>query len=173
MRNIVLYIAISLDGYIAREDGSLDWLPQPTEGDMGYGEFYSTIDTVVLGRTTYEQVITELSPDVWAYEGKTCYVATTKQMEDTKYVSFISGDISNYIYSLKGEPGKDIWLVGGGKLIADFVSKNLIDKYIITVIPTILGSGIPLFQKDHSDVNLKLASTKTYGDIAELTYYKR
>jgi len=89
MRNIVLYIAVSLDGYIARQDGSIDWLPQPseTDGDMGYREFYDTIDTVVMGRTTYEQVVNELSPDVWVYEGKACYVATTKQFEDTEDVT--------------------------------------------------------------------------------------
>ena len=135
MRNIILYIATSLDGYLAREDGALDWLPQPTEDDMGYADFYDTIDTVVIGRTTYEQITQELSPDVWAYEGKTSYVATSKTLTPDPNVSFINGDIATFISNLKNAPGKDIWLVGGGKLIDAFVRANLIDKYIITIIP--------------------------------------
>ena len=170
MRNIILYIATSLDGFIARKDGSLDWLPQSTEDDMGYADFYDTIDTVVMGRTTYEQVVGELSPDVWAYAGKTCYVATSKQMQNTKDVTFIGGDIAGFISGLKNDPGKDIWLVGGGNLIESFVRSNLIDKYIITVIPTILGGGIPLFQGTHPSVSLSLIGTRTFGDVVELTY---
>ncbi|MBT3319873.1 MAG: dihydrofolate reductase [Clostridia bacterium] len=170
MRNIILYIATSLDGYLAREDGALDWLPQPTEDDMGYADFYDTIDTVVIGRTTYEQITQELSPDVWAYEGKTSYVATSKTLTPDPNVSFINGDIATFISNLKNAPGKDIWLVGGGKLIDAFVRANLIDKYIITIIPTILGDGIPLFLGNHSSIALKFLGTKTFGDIVQLTY---
>ena len=172
MRNIVLYIATSLDGYIARKNGALDWLPQPAEGDFGYGDFYKTIDTVVMGRTTYEQVISELSVGVWVYEGKACYVATTKDIKSSKDVTFVSKDVTSFINDLKKQPGKDIWLVGGSKLIETFVQKNLIDKYIVTVIPTILGKGIPLFRGVHDDLELKLVGTKTYGDVVELRYTK-
>lgn len=87
-RSIVLYIAASLDGYIAKSSGAVDWLGGQGDdpyANNGYDNFYSTIDTVIMGRTTYEQVINELSPDIWVYEGKKCYVAATGKYEtDTR-----------------------------------------------------------------------------------------
>ena len=176
IRDIILYIAMSLDGYIAKTDGSVNWLcgegnlPNP---DNGYQYFYNTIDTVVLGRTTYEQLINELSPDIWVYEGKKCYVATTKDYPLDSKAEFISSDITGFIKSLKSKPGKDIWIVGGGKLIDRFIKENIIDKYIITVIPTILGTGIPLFLNNNPEVKLRLLSTKTVDGMVEVTYCKR
>ena len=175
-RNIILYIATSLDGYIAKSNGSVDWLagngdePNP---DNGYNNFYSTIDTVVLGRTTYEQVINELSPDNWVYEGKKCYVATTKKSDFDDRAEFISEDITEFIKKLKKQEGKDIWLVGGGKLIDQFIKQNLIDKYIITIIPTILGNGIPLYLNKNPEIKLRLIETKTIDGMVELTYVRR
>lgn len=175
-RNIVLYIAVSLDGYIARKNGAVDWLVGNNDTpdiDNGYDRFYSTIDTVVMGRTTYEQVINELSPDVWVYEGKKCYVATTRKFELDDRVEFISGNIAGFIDNLKKQEGRDIWLVGGGKLIDQFIKQNLIDKYIISIIPTILGDGIPLFLENNPQIKLKLTGTRSIDGIAELTYVKR
>ncbi len=146
-RNIVLYIAVSLDGYIARNNGAVDWLRGNSGNpnvDAGFDEFYSSIDTVVMGKTTYEQVVNELSPSIWVYEGKKCYVAT-KNFEVNNRVEYIAEDVTGFINKLKGQQGKDIWLVGGGKLIDNFIKQNLVDKYIITIIPTILGEGIPFF----------------------------
>ena len=103
-RNIILYIATSLDGYIARNNGEVDWLSgngDDTNVDNGYEKFYNSIDTVVMGRTTYEQVVNELSPDTWVYEGKKCYVATRKKHESDKRAEFISDDIVEVIKSLK------------------------------------------------------------------------
>lgn len=169
-RKIILYIATSLDGYIAREDGSLDWLPEAEDEDFGYDDFYKTIDTVVMGRTTYEQVITELSPDVWAYEGKKCYVATRKNLTKDERVEFVTDDVADFANNLKRQEGKDIWLVGGGKLVDEFIKQNLIDKYIITIIPTILGNGIPLFLKNNPETKLKLIETKAIGDVVQVEY---
>jgi len=169
-RKVVLYIAMSLDGYIAREDGRIDWLPQAENKDFGFGEFYNTIDTVIIGRTTYEQIINELSPKVWAYEGKKCYVATTSNYENDQNVEFISNEIFEKVKKMKLEKGKDIWLVGGGKLIDQFIKQNLVDKYVITIIPTILGDGIPLFNKDNPQIGLSLVETNRIGDIVTLTY---
>lgn len=184
-RKIVLYIAMSLDGYIARKDGTLDWLPDPGDIDMGYDDFYDTIDTVVMGAATYEQIINELSPDVWPYEGKQCFVATTKNRTSDKRTTFISEDIAGFVSKLKQQPGKDIWLVGGGKLVDPFIKQNVIDQYIITVMPTILGDGIPLFLGTDSkgaatnhtayiptETKLRLAKTKTFGNIIELCYIR-
>ena len=154
-RKVVLYIAMSLDGYIARSNGAVDWLSghgDVEEVDNGYEDFYSTIDTIVMGRTTYEQVVNELSPEVWIYEGKKCYVFTNKEYEDNEKVEFTSEDISEF---------------------HEFVRKNLIDKYIITVIPTILGEGIPLFLKGSSEIKLKLVESKSIDGMVELTYIKQ
>ncbi|WP_346888763.1 dihydrofolate reductase family protein [Clostridium sp. UBA1056] len=175
-RKIVLYIAMSLDGYIARSNGAVDWLSgqgEVLEIDNGYEEFYSTIDTVVMGRITYEQVINELSPNIWVYEGKKCYVFTEKEYEDNEKVEFTSESIVEFVSDIKGGLGKDIWLVGGGKLIHEFINKNLIDKYIITIIPTILGEGIPLFIKENSEIKLKLIENKNIDGMVELTYVRR
>ncbi|MFR1708710.1 MAG: dihydrofolate reductase family protein [Clostridium sp.] len=175
-RKVVLYIAMSLDGYIARSNGAVDWLSghgDVEEVDNGYEDFYSTIDTIVMGKTTYEQVVNELSPEVWIYEGKKCYVFTNKEYEDNEKVEFTSEDISEFVSYIKSGLGRDIWLVGGGKLIHEFVRKNLIDKYIITVIPTILGEGIPLFLKGSSEIKLKLVESKSIDGMVELTYIKQ
>ena len=172
-RKIVLYIAISLDGFIARKNGAVDWLVghgDVDNSDNGYDVFYNTIDTVVIGRTTYEQIINELSPNKWVYEGKKCYVATSRKSETDNRVEFVSDDISGRIMRIKEEQGKDIWLVGGGKLIEPFIKENLIDKYIVTIIPTILGDGIPLFLNNNPEIKLSLVKTKTLNGIVELTY---
>jgi dihydrofolate reductase len=175
-RNIILYIAVSLDGYIARSNGAVDWLSGSSGDpnvDSGFDKFYSSIDTVVMGRTTYEQVINELSPSAWVYEGKKCYVATTRNDESDNRVEYISEDITEFIKNLTSQQGKDIWLVGGGKLIDQFMKQNLIDKYIITIIPTILGDGIPLFIENNPEIKLKLIETKAVDGMAELTYVRR
>ncbi|NMA84308.1 MAG: dihydrofolate reductase [Epulopiscium sp.] len=175
-RNIILYIAVSLDGYIARSNGAVDWLSGSSGDpnvDSGFDKFYSSIDTVVMGRTTYEQVINELSPSAWVYEGKKCYVATTRNDESDNSVEYISEDITEFIKNLTSQQGKDIWLVGGGKLINQFMKQNLIDKYIITIIPTILGDGIPLFIENNPEIKLKLIETKAVDGMAELTYVRR
>lgn len=103
-RIIILYIAISLDGYIAKSNGAVDWLIGNGDDpnlDNGYDNFYSTIDTVVMGRITYEQVINELSPDIWVYEGKKCYVATTRKCECDSRAEFISEDIVGFVKDLR------------------------------------------------------------------------
>ena len=175
-RNIILYIATSLDGYIARNNGEVDWLSgngDDTNVDNRYEKFYNSIDTVVMGRTTYEQVVNELSPDTWVYEGKKCYVATRKKHESDKRAEFISDDIVEVIKNLKIQGGKDIWLIGGGKLIDQFIKQDLIDKYIVTIIPTILGDGIPLFLDGNPEIKLRLVETKVIDGMVELSYIRR
>ncbi|WP_461206321.1 dihydrofolate reductase family protein [Clostridium sp. DL1XJH146] len=175
-RNIILYIATSLDGYIARENGAVDWLTgvgDNPNASNGYEDFYSSIDTVVMGRTTYEQVINELSPDSWVYEGKKCYVATTKKREEDSRAEFISEDIAGFINKLKNQQGKDIWIVGGGKLIDQFIKQDLVDKYIITIIPTILGDGISLYLNENPEIKLRLVETKETDGMVELSYIRR
>ena len=175
-RNIILYIAVSLDGYIARENGAVDWLignSGDPNADTGFDEFYKSVDTVVMGRSTYEQVITELSPGKWVYAGKKCYVATTKNYCSDDNIQFVKKNITEFITNLKSQQGKDIWLVGGAKLIDQFMKNDIVDKYIITIIPTILGDGIPLFFGGNPEIKLKLIDSKVVDGMMELTYVRR
>lgn len=175
-RKIVLYIATSLDGFIAKDDGSVDWLVGESRDphvETGYGTFINTIDTILMGWTTYHQLVTELSPDEWPYPGKKCYVASSKPREKQEHVEIITGDIVKFIREQQNLPGEDIWLVGGGKLIAPFVEQNLIDEYILTIIPTLLGSGIPLFRGAPQTIDLHLKKTLTFDGMVQLIYTRR
>jgi dihydrofolate reductase len=175
-RKIVLYIALSLDGFIARMDGSVDWLlgeSQDPDVDTGYPDFLATVDTILMGWTTYYQLITELSPDQWVYEGKQCYVASTRPHEKQEHVEIISGDIPQFTHHLLERPGKDIWLVGGSELVAPFIEEDLIDEYILTFIPTLLGSGIPLFKGSTRPINLHLKDTRSFDGMVQLIYSRQ
>jgi len=171
-RKIVLYIAMSLDGYIAGEYGELDFLSDLGDVDLGYDDFDARIDTVVMGSTTYLQVVNELSPDMWVYAGKSTLVATSQDLPEDDNVEFVKDGIVARVLKEKEKPGKDIWLVGGGVLVSEFVEKNLIDEYIITLIPVIIGGGIPLFLGGHEALDLELIGTKTKRNLIELTYTK-
>ncbi|MEX1307514.1 MAG: dihydrofolate reductase family protein [Eubacteriales bacterium] len=171
-RKIVLYIAMSLDGYIAGEYGELDFLSELGEVDLGYDAFDARIDTVVMGSHTYMQVVNELSPDVWAYAGKNTLVATSQDLPEDENVEFVKDGIVARVLQEKQKAGKDIWLVGGGVLASEFIENDLVDEYIITVIPIIQGSGIPLFLGDHEPVDLHLQGTKQKKNLIELTYTK-
>ncbi|SHO48398.1 dihydrofolate reductase family protein [Anaerocolumna xylanovorans] len=170
MRKIVLFIAMSLDGYIATEEDSLEWLFQTEgEGDNSYQEFYETIDTIILGRRTYDW-IQNVEGDNFPYKGKQCFVFSgTKQGEEGD-VRFFNGDVVDFAEKLKSEEGKDIWVVGGGELLHHFAANRLVDKWIITIAPTILGSGIPLFKKNDFETRLKLTDIKRYNQFTELHY---
>lgn len=164
-RRVILYIASSFDGYISGPNGELDWLPTGTDGDgedYGYYEFYDSIDTVLMGRTTYEQV---LSFDVpYPYPDKTSYVFTrSTDMEKDEHATFVSEGISAFIERIQKSPGKDIWLIGGGKLATAFMDAGLIDEIVLTIIPIVLGEGIPLLDKLDRRVGLKLIDSTSYS----------
>ncbi|WP_407270285.1 dihydrofolate reductase family protein [Radiobacillus sp. PE A8.2] len=169
-RKLVLYIATSLDGYIATNEESLDWLFQVEgEGDNGYSEFYKSVDTILIGKKTYDWVMTHEAGE-FPYKNKQCYVFTRTVMQNTKDVSFINGDIVDFIHQLKEKEGKNIWIVGGGDLLQSFIKEKLIDELIITVAPTIIGKGIPLFKEGEYQLDLTLKATRTYNQFVELHY---
>lgn len=116
-RKLTFYGAISVDAYIARENHSLDWL-MGTEGeeDTGYSDFYESVDTILMGRKTYDQILI-LSPQEFPYQDKQCYVFSRTLTGSTEYVNFINGDIADFSKSLKGKEGKRIWVVGGGEVL--------------------------------------------------------
>ena len=145
-RKLVLFIAASLDGYIAAKDDSLDWLYKVEgEGDNGYSEFYETIDTVLMGRRTYDWILKNGTGD-FPYKDKECYIFSRSVTEDNVEVKFVKDNIVDFTNKLKQQQGKNIWVVGGGELLHSFIEKKLVDEMIITVAPVILGQGIPLFR---------------------------
>ena len=143
MRKLKLYIAASLDGYIAGPNGQIDWLDAGGDADYGYQEFYASIDTTLMGNSTYSVT---LSVDKFPYPDKANYVFTKSTLpRDTDHVQFVSGDITAFVRSLKEQPGKDIWLVGGGQINTVMLNAGLIDEMILTAFPLVLGEGVPLF----------------------------
>ena len=165
MKKIKLFIASSLDGYIAREDSRIDWFPENTKS--GYDEFYKTVDTVVMGRRTYDQI---LSFGAYPYEGRKSYVFTgnidQKKDENVEFVS----NIKEFTKELLFSSGKDAWLVEGADTVSLFFNHGLVDEVILSIIPIVLGKGIPLFKNISNEIKLELIKTTQYNELVELYY---
>ncbi|MCU0447980.1 MAG: dihydrofolate reductase family protein [Microscillaceae bacterium] len=177
MSKIVLYIAASLDGMIARPDGNLDWLnaiPMSEEDDYGYGDFLANIEAIIMGRTTYEEIM-GFGVD-WPYPGLATYVFTHqpdfRATSPDTYV--VSENFPEFIRQLQYKAQKDIWLVGGGQLVTYFLNENLLDKMILTIVPIILGKGIPLFPDHPLETSWQLAKVEQFDTgLVSLTYDKK
>lgn len=168
---VTLYIAASLDGYIARKDGSIDWLSMvDAEGeDYGYAEFYAGVDAVVMGRKTYELC---LSFDAWPYPGKPAFVFTTRHLKSERpEVRFVSGDASSVLKMIDAQGVRRLWLVGGGELVRSF--SRFVDEYIISFIPVLLGEGRPLFPPPAPEQRLRLVSSRAYPSGLVQMQYRR
>ncbi len=171
MAEFVLYIATTIDGYIARTDGSIDWLTSfDTVEDNGYANFYDSIDALVMGSTTYEQV---LGFGDWPYPEKLSYVLTRRKLSATRAdVKIVQGGIAEVIEDTKKHGFQRVWLVGGGTLASSFINQGLVDEYVIVIIPIILGAGISLY-KSLPEQKLNLIGLKSYSSgIVELHYEK-
>lgn len=169
-RKIILYIAASLDGYIATENDSLDWLFKVEgEGDNGYSEFLATIDTILIGRRTYDWVM-DAEQGNFPYKTQKCYVFSKTLTRSAENVEFINGNIKNFTRELKETPGENIWIVGGGDLLHYFIKERLVDEFIITIAPTIIGRGIPLFKEIDFEMELRLKNTRRFNQFVELHY---
>jgi dihydrofolate reductase len=177
LRKIIVYIATSADGYIARPDGDVEWLNRgPRNVDYGMRAFYSTIDTILWGRKTYDWLL-----DYYKHRGRKTGMFDTKlanyvfsrkpPKRKTPGVEFVSDPVKAFTQRLRATPGKHIWMMGGGKLIASFLDAGEIDEFDIHVIPTFIGEGIPLVAPRHRDVPLRLRSAKKYSDgVVRLRY---
>ena len=162
-RKVILYIAQSLDGFIADNKGSVNWILGNDENyvsDYGYENFIQDVDTVILGYNKYSQIKNELSQDKWVYKDLKSYVLTSKNIEDSANIQYVNTNIKELIIRLKQEKGKNIWICGGANLVNQCMQENLIDEYQITTVPVILGSGIRLFAENNNKVKLKLKKTK-------------
>ena len=172
---LILYIAMSLDVYIAEPDGNVRFLeetPGPSP-DLGYEEFYGSLQAVIMGGTTYRQIKNELSPGKWPYEGMPCYVCTRRQDQDDPNVRFTSLPPRQLLELVFKEHPGNVWLMGGGETVRRFMEENLIDLYCLYVMPTALGSGIPLFPPGFPKTSLRLERCEAIGEIAELVYRRQ
>lgn len=176
MRKTILYIAMSLDGYITDTNEGVDWLTGDNslpDAQGTYPKFIECIDTVILGYSTYNQIAKTLSPNEWVYVGLKSYVLTHRAKQSSDKIIFTNENIKDLITNLRSEVGKDIWICGGASIANQLINLNLIDRYHISVIPVILGDGIPLFQKGEKKIKLKLFSTESYNGITDLVYERR
>ena len=173
-RKVIVHIATSADGYIARSDGDLQWLtsrPAP-KGFYGMNEFMKTIDTTVLGRKTYE-ISLGLGAKFDSKKGRTIvYSRQAPPADAPSGVEFVNGAIGPFVSRLREEAGKDIWLMGGGDLIASFLDEQAIDEFVISVVPVFIGDGIPLIARRHRHVPLELQSVERFDDgLVQLHYH--
>jgi dihydrofolate reductase len=175
-RNVIVHIAASADGYIARLDGDLEWLtsrPAP-EGFYGMNAFMKSIDTKLLGRKTYEESL-RLGATFDAEEGRTFVFSRRAPPADAPPgVEFVSDAIGPFVSRLREQRGKDIWLMGGGELIASFLDEGAIDEFVISVVPVFIGDGIPLIARRHRQVPLELHAVERFDDgLVQLHYHVR
>jgi dihydrofolate reductase len=155
-RKVILYIAMSIDGYIAAQDGAVDFLNTVDEAgeDYGYSNFIKTVDTVIMGRKTYDKV---MSLGIgWPHKDKKCFILSRSKTNRTEYVTFYSNPVKDLIKSLRKEQGLNIYCDGGAGVVYELLKENLIDTFIISVIPCFLGKGIKLFREGSPPKTLKL-----------------
>jgi len=178
-RKIIVYIATSADGFIARKDGAVDWLDRPrVKGDYGIGSFFKSIDTILWGRKTYDMLLKfqkegKAAPDM--YGPIKSYAFSRKPPKKVlDGFEFVTEPIKKFAKRLRSQKGKDIWMMGGGGIIGSFLDAGAIDEFIIHVIPTFIGEGIPLIAPARRTVSLKLLSTKKFSDgVVQLHYQVR
>ncbi|CAF2552045.1 unnamed protein product [Rotaria sp. Silwood2] len=163
MRKVILYTAVSIDGFIAREDGNIDWLSSfnnENNDDHGYNSFYENIDVTLIGGKTYQQILT--FPCNFPYPDKKNYVFSHEKQEANEFVEFINDNVFEFVKQLKSQSGKDIWLVGGAQLNKTLLNLGLIDEIILTIIPIVLGKGIHLFGQQSIEQQFKYSDTKIF-----------
>jgi dihydrofolate reductase len=166
-RKIIVYIATSADGYIARSDGSVDWLNRPRPaGNYGMGEFFRSIDTILWGRRTYDEARMRGGGGGFGPKVKN-FVFSHRPPEPPvpHNVEFVNQPIGAFAKRVRAVPGKNIWMMGGGGVIASFLDAGAIDEFLIHVVPIFIGEGIPLIAARHLSVPLTLLSSYPDGVV--------
>lgn len=170
-RKLFLYIAMSLDGYIAGKNDDLGFLSMvEKEGeDYGYAEFIASVDTIILGRKTYDKVLSM----GFAYPAgdQHVYVVTRTERTSTEKVTFFTGNLRSLVAELKSIPGKNIFCDGGAEIVTEFLKNDLMDEIIISIIPVLLGDGVRLFKDGRPEQNLALKSVRHFDSgLVQLHY---
>jgi dihydrofolate reductase len=175
MRTLTLYIAASLDGYIAKpgEDLSFLKLVEKEGEDYGYAEFTGTIDTIILGRKTYDWVLREIGDSHYDNGSRIVYVITRKQRPNVGNTIFYTGDLTELVQRLKNGSGKGIYCDGGAEIVNELLKSDLIDEFIISVVPVLLGSGTRLFKDGRPEQQLELVRAKSFDTGLTQLHYRR
>ena len=173
MRNVILGLGISLDGYIARPDGSVDFLFMPKDYSMG--PFFKTIDAAVMGRKTYEVGLRMSGGKKLDTYGLATYVFTRSLPPGERDgIVFTSDSPKKIVESLRKRKGKHIWLMGGGELARDFFKEDLVDELYLGIVPVLIGEGLPLFPPGFPQREFKLLENKTYSrGLISLKYARK
>jgi dihydrofolate reductase len=169
MRLIKYFVASSLDSYISRKDGGVDWLFM--DEDYGMKEFFASVDVAVMGRKTYEKAL-ELSPQGVNFPGMKSYVFSHLLPKGKKEdIEVVSDEPGTWVKSMREAAGKDIWLVGGGEMVREFLQKRLVNEIGISIHPRLLGDGIPLYAQPYPETELELIRSKPYpSGLVQLFY---
>jgi dihydrofolate reductase len=175
MRKLSLFIATSLDGYIAKPNDDLSFLKLvEKEGeDYGYAEFTANIDTIILGRKTYDYVLKEIGSSHYDNGQRDVYVITRTERPAVGRTTFYSGNLADLVQRLKSENGKNIYCDGGAEIINELLQHDLIDELIISVIPVLVGNGTRLFKDGRPEQQLEFVSAKSFETGLIQLHYKR
>lgn len=172
-RKLALYIAATLDGYIAGENDDLGFLSsveRPGE-DYGYHDFMKTVDTVIMGRKTYDKV---LSFGIeFPHKDRRCYVLSKTKTGSDENVEYWNKDISELINHIRQSEGLNIFCDGGAEVVFELMKRDLIDQYIVSIIPMMLGKGVSLFKPGRAQMNLSLVDCKSYPSGLVQLWYDR
>ncbi|KQS27017.1 dihydrofolate reductase family protein [Dyadobacter sp. Leaf189] len=173
MRKLVLYIATSVDGYIAAPGDDLAFLSKvEKEGeDYGYADFIAEVDTVIVGRRTYDWVMQHV-PE-FSHSDKECYIITRTPQESNGNMQFYTGDIGELVHTLKAKSGGTIFCDGGSEVVHQLLTRGLIDEFVISIIPTFVGDGIRLFKDGRPGGDLKLMDVKSFDTGLVQLFYRR
>ena len=172
-RKVILYIAMSLDGYIATQDDNIDFLSMVEDDgqDYGYSDFINTVDTVILGRKTYDKVI---SFGVgFPHADKETYIITRTPRSDIGSVKFYTENLKELVFGLKNKSGKNIFVDGGAQIVNELLREDLIDEFYISIIPILLGDGISLFKNGRPELKLKLVSSTSFKKGLVQLYFRK
>ena len=177
-RKIIVLIATSADGFIARPDGDVAWLDRPRpKGNYGYSAFFKSIDTILWGYKTYAKGLEMgMGKNMKSYgfgpKIKNYVFSRHPREAPLPTFEFVNEPVKTFAQRLRSQPGKNIWMMGGGEIIASFLDQGEIDEFRIHVIPILIGEGIPLIQPRHRSIRLKLLSSKSFPDGVVLLHYR-
>lgn len=174
MRKLVLYIATSLDGYIAAPGDDLGFLAKVEKKgeDYGYADFIAGVDTVIVGRRTYDWVM-QHAP-AFSYSDKETYIVTRTPRESIGSMHFFTGDLGQLVTSLKAKPGKTIFCDGGAQVVDELLRLGVIDEFVISIIPTLIGGGTRLFKDGGPGADVQFVDAKTFDTgLVQLRYQRR
>lgn len=175
MRKLFVFIATSLDGYIAKPNDDLSFLKlvEKDGEDYGYAEFTANIDTIILGRKTYDYVLREIGSSHYDNGKRNVYVITRTERPSVGRTTFHTGNLTELVQRLKSESGKDIYCDGGAEIINELLQHDLIDEFIISIVPILVGNGTRLFKDYRPEQQLEFVSAKSFETGLTQLHYKR